>query len=60
MPRRLPDPGIAELAEGFLPGVYQGTHIDTQHTKIEKLIEHIKNNYTSLPEQRSSSICCSS
>ena len=37
---------------GFLPGVYQGTNIDTQHTKIEKLIEHIKNNYTSLPEQR--------
>src|SRR3954465_531226 len=37
---------------GFLPGVYQGTYIDTQHTKIEKLIEHIKNNYSSLPEQR--------
>ena len=37
---------------GFLPGVYQGTYIDTQHTGIEKLIEHIKNNYTSLPEQR--------
>src|SRR5436190_6300452 len=37
---------------GFLPGVYQGTYIDTKHTKIEQLIEHIKNNYTSLPEQR--------
>jgi hypothetical protein len=37
---------------GFLPGVYQGTYIDTQHTRIEKLIEHIKNNFTSLPEQR--------
>ncbi len=37
---------------GFLPGVFQGTYIDTQHTRIEKLIEHIKNNYTSLPEQR--------
>jgi hypothetical protein len=37
---------------GFLPGVYQGTYIDTQHTKIEKLIEHIKNNYSSLSEQR--------
>src|SRR5256885_929806 len=37
---------------GFLPGVFQGTYIDTQHTKIEKLIEHIKNSYTSLPEQR--------
>src|SRR5215212_742072 len=37
---------------GFLPGVFQGTYIDTQHTRIEKLIEHIKNNYSSLPEQR--------
>jgi len=37
---------------GFLPGVYQGTYINTEHTKIEKLIEHIKNNYASLPEQR--------
>jgi hypothetical protein len=36
----------------FLPGVFQGTYIDTQHTQIEKLIEHIKNHYTSLPEQR--------
>jgi uncharacterized protein (DUF1501 family) len=35
-----------------LPGVFQGTYIDTKHTKIEKLIEHIRNNYTSLPEQR--------
>src|SRR5205823_9492680 len=37
---------------GFLPGVYQGTYIDTRHTDIEKLIENIKNNYTSQPEQR--------
>ena len=37
---------------GFLPGAYQGTYIDTRHTEIEKLIEHIKNGYTSLPEQR--------
>jgi hypothetical protein len=37
---------------GFLPGVYQGTYIDTKHTEIEKLIENITNNYTTLPEQR--------
>jgi hypothetical protein len=36
----------------FLPGVYQGTYIDTRHTDIEKLIEHIKNNFVSLKEQR--------
>jgi len=37
---------------GFLPGIFQGTYIDTQHTRIEKLIEHIKNNYTSPADQK--------
>ena len=37
---------------GFLPGMYQGTYIDSQYTKIEKLIENIRNNYTSLKSQR--------
>ncbi|HLW68319.1 MAG TPA: DUF1501 domain-containing protein [Gemmataceae bacterium] len=37
---------------GFLPGVYQGTYIDTKHTDIEKLIENIRNKALSLPEQR--------
>jgi hypothetical protein len=37
---------------GFLPGVFQGTFIDSQHTQIEKLIENIRNNYTSLKAQR--------
>jgi len=37
---------------GFLPGVFQGTYIDTQHTKIEKLIEHIRSSYASLKQQR--------
>jgi hypothetical protein len=36
----------------FLPGAYQGTYINTQHTDIQKLIENIKNNTTSLAEQR--------
>ncbi len=27
----------------FLPGAYQGTHIDTKNTEIEKLIANIKN-----------------
>ncbi len=37
---------------GFLPGVYQGTYIDSQHTKIEKLIENIRSNFTSIKGQR--------
>lgn len=37
---------------GFLPGAYQGTYINTEHTRIEKLIEHIRNDSVSLPDQR--------
>jgi hypothetical protein len=37
---------------GFLPGVYEGSYIDTQHTKIESLIEHVRNDRLSLPQQR--------
>src|SRR5688572_5557980 len=37
---------------GFLPGAFQGTYIDTQHTKVEKLIENIRNNYSTLEQQR--------
>jgi hypothetical protein len=37
---------------GFLPGTYQGTYIDTSHTELSQLIEHIKNPATSTKEQR--------
>ena len=36
----------------FLPGVFQGTYLDTQHTAIEKLIEHIRNDRLPLDPQR--------
>ncbi len=36
----------------FLPGAYQGTYIDTQHTDIRKLIENIQNPSLSTKEQR--------
>ncbi len=36
----------------FLPGVYQGTYINTRNTEIEKLVEDVKNNYMSLCGQR--------
>jgi hypothetical protein len=36
----------------FLPGAYQGTFIDSKHTELPKLIEHIRNNYASPKEQR--------
>jgi hypothetical protein len=36
----------------FLPGAYQGTYVDTQHTDVQKLIENIRNNAATPAEQR--------
>jgi hypothetical protein len=36
----------------FLPGAYQGTYIDSQHTELPKLIENIRNNTQTPAEQR--------
>lgn len=36
----------------FLPGVYQGTYINTQNTEIEKLIENVRNPMDDLETQR--------
>jgi hypothetical protein len=37
---------------GFLPGVYEGAYLDTQHTAIEQLIENIRNDAIPMPRQR--------
>jgi hypothetical protein len=36
----------------FLPGAYQGTYINTQHTTVDKLIENIRNDAMPQVEQR--------
>jgi hypothetical protein len=36
----------------FLPGAYQGTYLDTQHTTLDRLIENIRNPRIGLDEQR--------
>jgi hypothetical protein len=36
----------------FLPGVYQGTYIDTQHESVDKLIENIRNAALPSDQQR--------
>ncbi len=36
----------------FLPGVFQGTHVDTKHEKMEQLIENIRNRSVSSATQR--------
>ena len=51
-------PGGFPIAEsqnwqaGFLPGIYQGTYIDSKHTEIEKLIAHIQNRAVGPQAQR--------
>lgn len=37
---------------GFLPAAFQGTYIDPQHTDVDKLIENIRSNFSSLKAQR--------
>jgi hypothetical protein len=37
---------------GFLPGIYEGTYLDTKHTAIEQLIEHIRNDRVAAREQQ--------
>lgn len=36
----------------FLPGIYQGTHIDTNQTQIDKLVANIRNQYLTPAAQR--------
>src|SRR5206468_854629 len=36
----------------FLPGAFQGTYINTQHTDIDKLIANIRNSQLTAEEQR--------
>jgi len=36
----------------FLPGTFQGTYVDSQHTEVDRLIENIRNTSASLSEQR--------
>lgn len=36
----------------FLPGAFQGTYLDTQHTDVEKIIANLRNQRMSSAEQR--------
>src|SRR5271165_3185128 len=36
----------------FLPGAYQGTYVDTRHTDVDKLIEHVRNTFVTTTDQR--------
>ncbi len=51
-PNGFPDVGQQNWRSAFLPAAYQGTYLNTHSTNVEKLIEHIKNKYMSLKEQK--------
>jgi hypothetical protein len=51
-PGGYPIKGTENWRSAFLPGAYQGTYIDSQHTAIEKLIQNIRNDATPRTRQR--------
>ena len=48
----LPPGGTQNWQAAFLPGVYQGTSVNTAANTVEEMIQNIKNPYISLTEQR--------
>src|SRR6266478_1586627 len=51
-PGGTPPGGSSNWQASFLPGVYQGVSINTKLATVNQLIKNIRNQYTSLPEQR--------
>ncbi|APZ93179.1 hypothetical protein Fuma_02796 [Fuerstiella marisgermanici] len=51
-PGGLPIKDAENWQSAFLPGAYQGTHIDTQHTQLSRLIENIEHPQISTPDQK--------
>ena len=48
----LPPGGSQNWGSSFLPGVFQGTSVNTQSASVEEMIQNIKNPYVSETEQR--------
>jgi hypothetical protein len=48
----LPVADVSNWRSAFLPGVYQGTYIDTRRDKVEDLIENIRNPVLSRKDQK--------
>jgi len=49
---QLPTGGAANYGAAFLPGVYQGTSVNTQAQTVQQMIQNIRNLYVSKTEQR--------
>ena len=48
----LPPGGATNYGSAFLPGIYQGTSVNTQAQNVQQMIQNIRNNYVSKNEQR--------
>ena len=48
----LPVADVSNWRAAFLPGIYQGTHLDTRKSKVEELIENITSPAVAKPDQR--------
>lgn len=48
----LPVADVSNWRSSFLPGIYQGTYLDTRKTTVEELIEDIRNGTVSPDDQR--------
>lgn len=51
-PGGYPITGAQNWQAAFLPGIYQGTYIDSKHTDINKLIANVRNTSLSRDQQR--------
>ncbi len=51
-PRGFPLQGVQNWRSAFLPGVYQGTHVDTRFEEVGRLIENLQSGAASFREQR--------
>jgi len=48
----LPVADVSNWRSAFLPGIYQGTHLDTRKTRVEELIENVTSHAVSRRDQR--------
>jgi len=48
----LPVADSSNWRSSFLPGIYQGTYLDTRKTKVTELIANIRNSGMDMPQQR--------
>lgn len=51
-PNGFPVSDAQNWQNAFLPGVFQGTYVDTKHEKIDRLLENIQNHHTDTATQR--------